>query len=109
MKREDPLNLYGLEDERAENQQLKDKQFLCDLAATFGTPQGRRVFWWFLQRCHFLTPVHRSNASVYKVAAERDLGLELNGFLIAADPDLFAEILCMGINEAKQIKEPKDA
>jgi hypothetical protein len=99
------LGLYAEEDDRAKRQAEKDKQFALDLKSTFETQSGRRVFWWFLQRTHYLSPVSRGNSSIYRVAAERDLGLELIAELAAADPKLLAEIMTRGLMETHAERE----
>lgn len=98
-------------------EELEQFKLQEDFKTVFGTPEGKRFFWYLLVRCHFINSTFTGNSKTYLLEGERNVALHLIELAGRASPGLLAEIMTLGLNEreleralaeAREQKEKED-
>lgn len=91
---------YGIDQDDSDDQQKqiqaawwrKRQQELADLKAVMRLPEGRRFLRRMISRCKVFDDFEDTNATIYRKAGMRSIGLELNLDIQAADQSVWLQI-----------------
>lgn len=76
-----------------------------DLRKILQTPEGKRYFWWLLERTHMFTSTFTGNSTGHFLEGERNIGLMVFKDILKVSPKLMGQ---MAQSHAAKIQSLKD-
>lgn len=104
--------MFEAEEEEKRLQELQEaaeyRQHLKDIDDTFGTPHGRRVLRWILEEGGMFGSLFVGSSEVYKRTGTYDFCLKIVNEILAADTNIYFQIIQDRVDELRIPDEQED-